>query len=110
MLGAYGWAYVKPMRKLFYNMTITLVSIVVALLVGAVEAAGVIAGQLNAKGAVWDALAKLNGNFGALGFAIVGVFLLSWAASTLIYKLRRYDDLHVAPAAEIPNGLEIPAR
>ncbi len=109
MLGAYGWAYVKPMRKLFYNMTITMVSIVVALLVGAIEAAAVIAGQLNAKGGVWDALANLNGNFGALGFAIVGVFLISWAASTLIYKLRRYDDLDVAPGAGLPNGFEIPA-
>jgi high-affinity nickel-transport protein len=93
MLGAYGWAYVKPVRKLFYNMTITFVSIAVALLVGAIEVLGIVATQLHLEGGVWDGLANLNGNFGALGFAIVGVFLVSWAASTLIYKVRRYDEM-----------------
>jgi high-affinity nickel-transport protein len=96
MLGAYGWAYVKPMRKLFYNMTVTFVSIAVALLVGAIEVLSVVAGQFHLEGGVWDSLANLNGNFGALGFAIVGVFLVSWAGSTLIYKLRGYDEMDVA--------------
>ncbi|MGP6159929.1 MAG: HoxN/HupN/NixA family nickel/cobalt transporter [Vulcanimicrobiaceae bacterium] len=98
MLGAYGWAYVKPVRKLFYNMTITLVSIAVALIVGAIEALSIVAAQLHLSGGVWDGLANLSGNFGALGFAIIGVFLASWAVSTLIYKLRRYDESnHPAP-------------
>jgi high-affinity nickel-transport protein len=100
MLGAYGWAYVKPIRKLFYNMTVTLVSIAVALFIGGIEALSVVGGQLNLKGGLWDALAGLSGNFGALGFAIVGVFLASWAGSTLIYRIRRYDELDVDQRAE----------
>ena len=92
MLGAYGWAYVKPVRKLYYNMNITLVSIAVALLVGAVEALSVVATQLHFDGPVWRRLGDLNGNFGLLGFAIVGIFVVSWGLSTLVYKLRRYDE------------------
>ena len=98
MLGAYGWAYVKPIRKLFYNMTITFVSIAVALLVGGIEALSIVATQLNLKGGVWDGLADVSGNFGALGFAIIALFLLSWGVSTLIYRVRRYDEMDVAVA------------
>jgi high-affinity nickel-transport protein len=96
MLGAYGWAYVKPVRKLYYNMNITLVSIVVALLVGAIEALSIVSGQLRLTGGFWERLSSLSDNFGTLGFAIIGVFIVSWGVSTLIYKLRRYDDLDVA--------------
>jgi nickel/cobalt transporter (NiCoT) family protein len=92
MLGAYGWAFVKPMRKLYYNMVITLVSVLVALIVGAIEAVSVVAMQLRLSGGVWDAVNSLSDNFGTLGFIIVGVFLASWGISTAIYKLRRYDD------------------
>jgi high-affinity nickel-transport protein len=99
MLGAYGWAYVKPVRKLYYNMNVTLISIVVALLVGSIEALSIVAVQLNLKGGAWDQLVDLSNNFGALGFAIIGLFLLSWAGSTLIYKLRRYDELDAAVVA-----------
>ncbi len=98
MLGAYGWAYVKPVRKLYYNMNITLVSIVVALLVGAIEALSIVAGQLHLTGALWERFASISDNFGTLGFAIIGVFIISWGISTLIYKLRRYDELDVAVA------------
>jgi len=98
MLGAYGWAYVKPIRKLFYNLTITLVSVIVAVSIGAIEAFGIIADRLDLKGGVWDAFGNLSGNFGALGFAIVGLFVVSWAAATVIYRLRGYDRLE--PAAD----------
>ena len=54
MLGAYGWAFVKPMRKLYYNMIITLVSVLVAVVIGGIEALSVIAGQLKLSGTVWD--------------------------------------------------------
>jgi nickel/cobalt transporter (NiCoT) family protein len=96
MLGAYGWAYVKPVRKLYYNMNVTLISIVVALLVGSIEALSIVAVQLNLKGGAWDQLVDLSSNFGALGFAIIGLFVVSWAGSTLVYKLRRYDELDAA--------------
>jgi nickel/cobalt transporter (NiCoT) family protein len=92
MLGAYGWAFVKPIRKLYYNMTITCVSVVVALLVGGIEALGLVAAQFNMTGRFWDTVANLNEHFGALGFFIIGLFALSWMVSLAIYKWRRFDD------------------
>src|ERR1700689_2954719 len=67
MLGAYGWAFVKPIRKLYYNMTITLVSVIVAFVVGGIEALGLRAGQFHRQGVFWNMVGKLNENFGALG-------------------------------------------
>lgn len=93
MLGAYGWAFVKPVRKLYYNLTITFVSVMVALLVGGIEALGLLAGHFGFSGFFWDLIRHLNGNFGMLGYGIVGVFVLSWIASFVIYKWRRLDDL-----------------
>jgi high-affinity nickel-transport protein len=93
MLGAYEWAFVRPIRKLYYNLTITLVSVAVALLIGGIEALGLIADQLELKGPVWKLVACLNDNFDELGFAIIGVFVLAWALSILIYRLKGYDRL-----------------
>jgi high-affinity nickel-transport protein len=93
MLGAYGWAYVKPIRKLYYNITITSVSVIVALAVGGVEALGLLAGQFHLTGAFWGFVGKLNDNFGVLGYGIIALFGLSWILSILIYKWRRFDDL-----------------
>ncbi len=93
MLGAYGWAFVKPVRKLYYNMTITFVSVSVALVVGGIEALGLLAGEFHWSGLFWDAVLKLNGNFGALGYFIIGIFVLSWVLSIVIYKWRRFDEL-----------------
>src|SRR5579885_1731365 len=95
MLGAYGWAFVKPIRKLFYNMSITLISVLVALVVGALEVVGIIAGQLNLSDGVWGFLGSLSSgnNFGYVGIGIVGIFILSWLISTIIYKVKKYDDL-----------------
>jgi len=95
MLGAYGWAFVKPIRKLYYNMTITSVSVLVALVVGGIEALGLVADHFQLKGAFWDGVAKLNDNFGTLGFFIVGLFALSWIVSIAFYKWRRFDDLEL---------------
>jgi high-affinity nickel-transport protein len=93
MLGAYGWAYVKPVRKLYYNMTITSVSVIVALFVGGIEALGLLASHLQLQGRFWDAVARLNNNFGALGYIVVGLFAASWLISILIYKARRLDEI-----------------
>ena len=100
MLGAYGWAFVKPVRKLYYNLTITMVSVVVAFVVGGVEALGLLAGQLSLSGGFWDAVRGLNENFGTLGYFIVGLFALSWILSLAYYKWRRFDELEVAGAVE----------
>jgi nickel/cobalt transporter (NiCoT) family protein len=74
MLWAYGWAFLKPIRKLYYNMTITFVSVLVALIVGGVEAVGLFKDQFNLSRGVWDFIGMLNDNFGTLGFLIIGVF------------------------------------
>jgi len=91
MVGAYGWAFIKPMRKLYYNLVITLVSVLVALIVGCIEATSVIASQLQLRGAVWDAVKAVNENFGTLGFVIVGLFIASWLVSMGVYRLLRLD-------------------
>ena len=93
MIGAYGWAFVKPIRKLYYNLTITFVSVVVALLVGGIEALGLVGRRFALDGAFWRAVGALNEHFGMLGYLIVLVFVVSWAASVLIYRLKRYDEL-----------------
>ncbi len=95
MLGAYGWAFLKPIRKLYYNMTITLVSVVVAVLVGGIEALGLMADQWGLDGAFWDAIGALNDNFGAIGYLIIAIFVLSWLVSAIIYRVRGYDRLEV---------------
>jgi high-affinity nickel-transport protein len=91
MVGAYGWAFVKPNRKLYYNMTITLVSVLVALIVGGIEALGLIAGQLELEGRFWSAIGALNDSFGTLGYLIIGVFAVSWLVSVAVYRLKGYD-------------------
>jgi nickel/cobalt transporter (NiCoT) family protein len=93
MLGAYGWAFIKPVRKLYYNMTITFVSVIVALVVGGIEALGLLADHFQWGGAFWNLILRLNGNFGMLGYFIIGIFALSWVASIVIYKWRRFDEL-----------------
>ena len=95
MLGAYGWAFVKPIRKLYYNMTITLVSVVVALLVGSIEALGLIAGRFHPKGVFWITVQKLDDNLGIVGYFIVGFFALSWLVAIAFYRWRRIDDLEL---------------
>ena len=99
MLGAYGWAFVKPVRKLYYNLTITFVSVVVALLVGGIEVLGLIGGQFKMRGTIWDMIGSLNDHFGVIGFVFIGVFVASWAFSILIYRLNRYDEIEVNIAA-----------
>ena len=95
MLGAYGWAFLKPIRKLYYNMTITFVSVLVALLVGGIEVLSLIGDHLKIHGALWNLMGSLDDNFGIIGVGIIGVFVLSWAASILIYRMNRYDEIEV---------------
>jgi high-affinity nickel-transport protein len=91
MVGAYGWAFMKPIRKLYYNLTITFVSVIVALLVGGIEAIGLLKDQLNLTGGFWNLIGSLNDNFGTLGFVIIGVFVLSWLGSVIIYRVKGFD-------------------
>lgn len=93
MTGAYGWAFSNPLRKLYYNLTITLVSVLVAVLIGGIEALGLIASQLELSGLFWDGIAVLNDSFGALGYLIVGIFIASWIVSAIVYRVKGYDGL-----------------
>jgi high-affinity nickel-transport protein len=95
MLGAYGWAFVKPVRKLYYNITITTISVLVALLVGGIEGLGLLADKLHLSGGFWQALGSLNDNFGMIGYAIIGVFLAGWLLSVAVYKWMRFEELEI---------------
>jgi high-affinity nickel-transport protein len=95
MLGAYGWAFAKPIRKLYYNVTITLISVLVAFIVGGIEALGLLAGQFHLTGAGWNVIARLNENFGLLGYFIIALFIVSWAISIVLYRWRGWDHLEL---------------
>ncbi|HUA01679.1 MAG TPA: HoxN/HupN/NixA family nickel/cobalt transporter [Candidatus Aquilonibacter sp.] len=101
MLGAYGWAFVKPIRKLYYNMTITCVSVIVALAVGGIEALGLLAGQFGLTGKLWDGIARLNGNFGTLGYFIVALFAASWIISIAVYKWNGFDKVEATATQRV---------
>jgi high-affinity nickel-transport protein len=93
MLGAYGWAYIKPIRKLYYNLNITLVSVLIAFAIGGVEVLSIIGDRFHLTGGIWDWVGALD--FGIIGFAIIGIFVVSWSVSTLIYRWKGYDSLPV---------------
>jgi high-affinity nickel-transport protein len=95
MTGAYGWAFVNPIRKLWYNLSITAASVVVAIFIGGLEALGLISDKLGLHGSLWDAVGSFNGNLGNFGFAVVGIFIASWGISTLVYRAKGYDHIHV---------------
>jgi high-affinity nickel-transport protein len=95
MLGAYGWAYLNPLRKLFYNLTVTAVSVVVALLVGGIETLGMVGDQFGLKGQFWKFIADLNEHFGTLGYLIIGIFVFTWLISLVVYRAKGYDKVVV---------------
>ena len=103
MLGAYGWAFVNPIRKLYYNLTITGVSVVVALAIGSIETLGLVADELGLDGGIWNVVNAANDNFGALGYAIIGVFVASWLISLVVYRVMGYDKLNaLGPSERLP--------
>jgi nickel/cobalt transporter (NiCoT) family protein len=93
MVGAYGWAFANPLRKLWYNLTITGVSVIVAAVVGSIEALGLVVGKFGPTGGIWDAIDFAVGNFTALGYLIVGLFVVSWLASLGIYRIMGYHKI-----------------
>jgi high-affinity nickel-transport protein len=101
MLGAYEWAFVKPIRKLYYNITITLISAIVAIAIGGIETLALLGDKLGLTGGIWRVAAALGGNFNGLGFAIIGLFILCWTASFAFYRWKRFDEIEVAEAGRI---------
>lgn len=92
MLGAYGWAFAEPIRKLYYNMAITLVSVVVAVAVGGIEALGLAADKLHLTGVFWSDVGAAVDDFGALGYVIVGLFALGRGIALARCKCSGYDE------------------
>jgi high-affinity nickel-transport protein len=95
MVGAYGWAFDKPVRKLYYNMTITAASVVIALFIGGLEALGLLADKLDLQGGLWDRVGALNEHMGSVGYAAVAIFVVIWGISVVNYRYRKYDQLAV---------------
>jgi high-affinity nickel-transport protein len=103
MLGAYGWAFVKPVRKLYYNLNITLVSVLIALVIGTVEFLSIIVDRFGLMGGAWNWIGDLD--FEVIGYIIIGIFVISWATSTIIYKVKKYDSIEArVEAGEIEEA------
>jgi nickel/cobalt transporter (NiCoT) family protein len=92
MVRAYGWAFANPMRKLWYNLTITAASVVVALFIGSVEALGLLADKFGLIGGFWSAIGHLNERLASFGYAIIGFFIVCWVVSALVYRWSGYED------------------
>jgi high-affinity nickel-transport protein len=90
MSQAYGWAFSNPVRKIYYNITVTSMSVAVALGVGTVELAQVATQRLGLQGGFWAWLGNLD--FETMGYGIVGLFVLMWAGSYAIWKTRRIEE------------------
>jgi nickel/cobalt transporter (NiCoT) family protein len=104
---AYGWAFAKPIRKVFYNLTLTLISVLVAFIVGTIEILGVVASEFGLSGGpfgFWTTmnwLTNASGPYGIdvwgyVGIGIVALFIGTWLIAMLIYKLKRYEDIGFA--------------
>jgi high-affinity nickel-transport protein len=100
---AYGWAFSKPVRKVYYNITITSLSVAVALIIGTVELLGLLSQQLNITGRFW--VDMQNANINTLGFFIVGLFVATWVAALLIW---RYGDIEQKWAAGMHQHETVP--
>jgi high-affinity nickel-transport protein len=86
---AYGWAFINPIRKIYYNLTVTVISVLVAWAIGTVELLQVLSSELNLSGGFWDWLGNLD--FETIGFGIVAIFVLSWLVSLGYWRYRKYD-------------------
>ena len=87
---AYGWAFAKPVRKIFYNITITGLSVAVALLIGAMELLSVLADKLKLTGGIWGFASNLDLN--VVGYAIVGLFVVTWVLALAVWRFARIEE------------------
>lgn len=95
MLGAYEWAKKHPVRKLFYNLTITGASVFVALVIGSIQALGALAEKFKLTGFFWDGISGLKEQFDVLGFAMVAFFVLAWLISAIVYRVGGFHTMQV---------------
>jgi nickel/cobalt transporter (NiCoT) family protein len=87
---AYGWAFSQPVRKVFYNLTITGLSVAVATVIGTIELGGLASSELNLSGSFWASLQTMDIN--VLGFVIVGMFVVTWAVAMLVWRVGRIEE------------------
>ncbi|WP_345351729.1 HoxN/HupN/NixA family nickel/cobalt transporter [Rhodococcus olei] len=98
---AYGWAFSHPVRKVYYNLTVTGLSVAVALLIGTVELLGLLAEQLGWTGGIWDRVAGPNLNL--LGYLVVALFVVAWAAALAIWRYGHIEEKWTAGATPVPE-------
>jgi nickel/cobalt transporter (NiCoT) family protein len=96
---AYGWAFSNPVRKVYYNLTITGLSVVVALLIGTVELLGLLPDQLGWSGGFWTWIGGIDLN--AIGFLIVGLFVVTWAVALLVWRYARIEEKWMGQAERV---------
>lgn len=94
MQSAYSWAFLNPIRKVYYNLSITTISVLIAFGVGTVEALQILGSELSLKGTFWDYLQNLD--FGTLGYSIIGILVVSWIVAIVFYKWKGYENEEVA--------------
>jgi high-affinity nickel-transport protein len=87
---AYGWAFFNPVRKVYYNLAITGLSVAICFFIGTIEVLGLAPTELKLKGAFWKDMASFNIN--AAGFVIVGMFVLTWAGALVIWRLGHIEE------------------
>jgi high-affinity nickel-transport protein len=93
MVGAYNWAFINPIRKLYYNLIITFVSVMVGVVVGGIELIGLAKDKLNLDGGwFWSTIGILQDNFGTIGLVIVGVFIVTWLVSAIVYRVKGVEE------------------
>jgi nickel/cobalt transporter (NiCoT) family protein len=105
MSQAYGWAFKNPVRRIYYNITVTGLSVAVALLIGTVELLQVLSSKLSLEGGLWQWLQALD--FSKLGYAMVGLFFVTWVGSVAIWKRRHIEERW---GALVEPGADVPAR
>jgi high-affinity nickel-transport protein len=98
---AYGWAFSRPVRKVFYNITITALSVAVALIIGVIELLAVFADKLKLTGGLWDWVSNLDLNY--VGYAIVGLFVITWAVALAVWH---FGDIEAKWTAKLAQQTE----
>lgn len=89
MQSAYSWAFLNPIRKVYYNLSITTISVLIAFGVGTVEWLQILGSELSLKGGLWDLLKEID--FGTMGYLIIGILVVSWAVSIAFYKIKGFE-------------------
>ncbi|MBR0831446.1 HoxN/HupN/NixA family nickel/cobalt transporter [Bradyrhizobium manausense] len=107
MVSAYRWAFVDPMRKLWYNLTITGASVAVALFIGGVEALGLIGEQLGLSGGLWTLVDHLNESLANFGFAVIALLAIAWLVSYLVYRAAFRPDRAEANVLKCGDAVEV---